>query len=199
MMRCWLTVCLWLASSTSLTTTKFAEASSPLPQAGSRTVPAAPSSFSSCRNQPEAQDDCHSEPLPPTTATTTTTGIFGVIQRLPSVVSMRGGAVLEPESHDDVKALIVKAGSEQKLVVIDFTATWCGPCKMMAPVFQELSETYGDNVVFLKVDVDENPETAAQYNVSAMPTFVFIKGGQVVERLMGANPSRLQELLQEYQ
>ena len=54
-------------------------------------------------------------------------------------------------------------------------------------------------MVFLKVDVDENPDTAAEYNVSAMPTFVFIKGGEVVERLMGANPGRLQELIEEYQ
>lgn len=55
-----------------------------------------------------------------------------------------------------------------------------------------------DNVVFLKVDVDENPETAAKYSVSAMPTFLFIKQGEVVDRLMGANASRLQELIQEH-
>ena len=54
------------------------------------------------------------------------------------------------------------------------------------------------NVVFVKVDVDENPETAAKYSVSAMPTFVFIKGGEVVDRLMGANAARLQELIQEH-
>jgi thioredoxin 1 len=53
------------------------------------------------------------------------------------------------------------------------------------------------NVVFVKVDVDENPETAAKYSVSAMPTFVFIKEGEVVDRLMGANAARLQELIQE--
>jgi thioredoxin 1 len=54
------------------------------------------------------------------------------------------------------------------------------------------------NVVFVKVDVDENPDTAAKYSVSAMPTFVFIKGGDVVDRLMGANAARLQELIQEH-
>ena len=67
---------------------------------------------------------------------------------------------------------------------------------MIAPLFQELSESMED-VVFIKVDVDENQETAAKYNVSAMPTFVFIKGGEVVDRLMGANPDRLQELINE--
>lgn len=67
---------------------------------------------------------------------------------------------------------------------------------MIAPLFQELSDSMED-VVFIKVDVDENQETAAKYNVSAMPTFVFIKGGEVVDRLMGANPDRLQELINE--
>ena len=62
--------------------------------------------------------------------------------------------------------------------------------------YKELSENHPD-VVFLKVDVDENPETAAKYNVSAMPTFVFIKGGEVVDRLMGANPSRLEEMIND--
>ena len=55
-----------------------------------------------------------------------------------------------------------------------------------------------DDVVFVKVDVDENPDTAAKYSVSAMPTFLFIKGGEVVDRLMGANPARLQELINEH-
>jgi thioredoxin 1 len=68
---------------------------------------------------------------------------------------------------------------------------------MIAPLFQELSEQV-DNVVFVKVDVDENPETAAKYSVSAMPTFVFVKDGEVVDRLMGANPTRLQELIEEH-
>jgi thioredoxin 1 len=62
--------------------------------------------------------------------------------------------------------------------------------------FKEMSENM-TNVVFVKIDVDENPDTAARYNVSAMPTFVFIKGGEVIDRLMGANPARLQELIEE--
>ena len=54
------------------------------------------------------------------------------------------------------------------------------------------------DVVFIEVDVDDNPDTAAKYSVSAMPTFLFIKGGEVVDRLMGANPDRLQELINEH-
>eukprot|EP00531_Pseudo-nitzschia_arenysensis_P013563 CAMPEP_0116140398 /NCGR_PEP_ID=MMETSP0329-20121206/13822_1 /TAXON_ID=697910 /ORGANISM="Pseudo-nitzschia arenysensis, Strain B593" /LENGTH=184 /DNA_ID=CAMNT_0003635501 /DNA_START=163 /DNA_END=717 /DNA_ORIENTATION=- len=107
------------------------------------------------------------------------------------VHSLRGGDLHEPETLDDVNSLVLRAGSAGQLVVIDFTATWCGPCQMIAPIYKELSNTY-DDVVFLKVDVDENPETAANYKVSAMPTFIFIKGGVVVERVMGADPSKLQ-------
>ena len=63
--------------------------------------------------------------------------------------------------------------------------------------FKELSEAIGD-VVFIKVDVDAHPDTAAKYNVSAMPTFVFLKAGEVIDRLMGANAARLQELISEH-
>ena len=66
---------------------------------------------------------------------------------------------------------------------------------MIGPVFHDLSDRM-DNVVFVKVDVDEIPDTAAKYSVSAMPTFVFIRSGEVVDRLMGANPAALEEKLQ---
>lgn len=76
-------------------------------------------------------------------------------------------------------------------------ATWCGPCQIIGPIFDELSDEIS-GVVFVKVDVDENPETAAKYSVSAMPTFVFIKGGEVVDRMMGADPDRLREMIEDY-
>lgn len=65
---------------------------------------------------------------------------------------------------------------------------------MIAPIFKELSEEHGSKAQFIKVDVDDNPEAAQKYGVSAMPTFVFIKGGEVVDRLMGANSDRLKEV-----
>jgi len=140
-------------------------------------------------------------PSPPKTSADGTSGsLFGLLKSslssAPSVLSIRGGAVQEPSSLDQVEAALLRASAEGKLVVIDFTATWCGPCKMIAPIFHELSEQI-DSVVFLKVDVDENPDTAAKYSVSAMPTFVFIKGWEVVDRLMGANPARLKEMIEE--
>jgi len=67
---------------------------------------------------------------------------------------------------------------------------------MVAPYYEELSEAFPD-VIFLKVDVDECQDIAMQYDVSAMPTFVFLKGGEVVDRMMGANLPRLKEMLEE--
>ncbi|GMH55160.1 hypothetical protein TL16_g01832 [Triparma laevis f. inornata] len=72
-----------------------------------------------------------------------------------------------------------------KLVVVDFTASWCGPCQMIAPIFALLAETNGD-VVFVKVDVDANEETAAACEISAIPTFQYYKGGAKVDELVGA-------------
>lgn len=133
-----------------------------------------------------------------TTTTNTCPTFFGVSKKHHAPLAVRGGQVLEAETLQDVESILLRAGSEQQLVVIDFTATWCGPCKMIAPLFRELSDAM-PNVVFVKVDVDDNPDTAAKYSVSAMPTFVFIKGGTVVDRLMGANPARLQELIDQHQ
>merc|ERR1711976_99947 len=87
------------------------------------------------------------------------------------------------------------AGS--KLVVIDFFAEWCGPCKMIAPKIEELS-AQKDNVVFVKVDVDENEDAASQYNISAMPTFVFIKNKEKVDEMMGANYEKLKEMVEKH-
>ena len=69
---------------------------------------------------------------------------------------------------------------------------------MIAPIFKELSEEFKSRVQFIKVDVDDNPEAAQKHGVSAMPTFLFIKGGEVVDRLMGANTERLKELIEEW-
>ena len=65
---------------------------------------------------------------------------------------------------------------------------------MIAPIYKELSEEFGSRANFIKVDVDDNPEAAQKYGVSAMPTFLFVKGGEVVDRLMGANSDRLKEV-----
>ena len=77
----------------------------------------------------------------------------------------------------DLNTALEEAGD--KLVVIDFFATWCGPCKMIAPKIEEWASEM-DNVVFVKIDVDENEEAAQEYNISAMPTFILIKNKEKV-------------------
>lgn len=73
-------------------------------------------------------------------------------------------------------------------VVVDFFATWCGPCKMIAPVFEELSAEYSGKAKFVKVDIDESPELAANYKVRGVPTLMVFKGGQIKSTMVGAQP-----------
>ena len=75
-----------------------------------------------------------------------------------------------------------------KLVLIDFFATWCGPCKMLAPVLEEVSEEYEGKVNFFNVDVDENPDLAMQYKIMNIPALVVLKKGEKVDTQVGFAP-----------
>jgi len=88
------------------------------------------------------------------------------------------------------KAKFDAAIKNNKLVVVDFHATWVGPCKRIAPVLQRLSEDRKD-VYFFKVDVDQAEAIAQAYNITGMPTFLFFKDGQKVDELVGANEGQL--------
>jgi thioredoxin 1 len=82
---------------------------------------------------------------------------------------------------------------KQGSVVIDFFATWCGPCKRIAPHFEELAKKYHPHIQFLKVDVDESAELASDFDISAMPTFLFLKNGVIVKRVEGADMAALEQ------
>ncbi|CAD6333293.1 unnamed protein product [Miscanthus lutarioriparius] len=105
------------------------------------------------------------------------------------------GSVIAIHSLDEWSIQIEEANSAKKLVVIDFTATWCPPCRMIAPVFAELAKKH-PSVVFLKVDVDEMKTIAEQFSVEAMPTFLFMKEGDVKDRVVGAAKEELAKKLQ---
>jgi len=96
------------------------------------------------------------------------------------------------QDKDDFTSQLADAGG--KLVVVDFYATWCGPCKMISPKLEEMAAQFTD-VIFLKVDVDDNEEVASEYNISCMPTFIFIKNKEKVNEFSGANADKLKELI----
>ncbi|MEH7112117.1 thioredoxin [Neobacillus niacini] len=74
------------------------------------------------------------------------------------------------------------------LVLADFWAPWCGPCKMIAPVLEELDSEMGDKVKIVKLDVDDNQETAAKFGVMSIPTLLVFKNGEVVDKVVGFQP-----------
>ncbi len=89
--------------------------------------------------------------------------------------------------------------SSDKPVLVDFFATWCGPCKMMSPVLEELKQRVGNSASIIKVDVDKNPQAAASYQVSGVPTLILFKSGKVLWRQSGVIPAgQLETLINRY-
>jgi thioredoxin 1 len=76
----------------------------------------------------------------------------------------------------------------KNLIVVDFWAEWCGPCRLIAPIIHELAEEYTDKVIFGKVDVDQESELAVKFGIRNIPTVLFIKEGKVIDKIVGAVP-----------
>jgi len=93
--------------------------------------------------------------------------------------------------------MVDAGGAETKLIVVDFYATWCGPCVKAAPIYEKLSVDYPD-VLFLEVNVDKLKDVVSAYQVRAMPTFVLVKGGKEVDRLEGFSEPALKALLTKH-
>lgn len=80
---------------------------------------------------------------------------------------------------DNVAKLEEALNDNDKKVLVDFFAEWCGPCKMLAPVLHEIDDELGDEVNIIKIDIDQHPEIAARYDVQAVPTLLFVKNGEI--------------------
>jgi thioredoxin 1 len=76
----------------------------------------------------------------------------------------------------------------EKPVIVDYWAEWCGPCRMVAPVLEEIANEYGDKIDVVKLNIDENPTVSQKYGIMAIPTMNVFSGGQVVKQIVGAKP-----------
>ena len=103
----------------------------------------------------------------------------------------------QPATKAEFDAVLAEAAAAGKAVVVDFTATWCGPCQRIAPLYAQLASEF-PQADFIKVDVDENQETAQACQVSAMPTFMIFRDKREVGMLRGADPNGLRALIQQH-
>lgn len=87
--------------------------------------------------------------------------------------------------------------SSDKLILVDFWAEWCGPCKSLAPALEDASNDLGEKIIVYKINIDQNPTTPQKYGVRGIPTIIFFKGGEVVDRQVGVLPkSKLYEKIE---
>lgn len=89
--------------------------------------------------------------------------------------------------------------SDNKAVIVDFWAEWCGPCKMMHPIFEKMAAEYGDKIVFARLNVDDNGDLSAKYRVMSIPTFIVFQGGKPIDMIVGAvGEDGLRKLIQKH-
>lgn len=87
----------------------------------------------------------------------------------------------------------------EKPVLVDFSAEWCGPCKMMVPILKEVAQNLDNKVSIIKVDVDKNPQAAAHYSIQGVPTLILFRKGQTLWRQSGVVPAhQLQQIIEQY-
>ncbi|CAI9097162.1 OLC1v1033520C1 [Oldenlandia corymbosa var. corymbosa] len=107
-------------------------------------------------------------------------------------VEFAGGNVHLVTTKESWDQKLTEAKNDGKIVIANFSASWCGPCRMIAPYYCELSEKY-PSLMFLTIDVDELTEFSTSWDIKATPTFFFLRDGQQIDKLVGANKPELQK------
>lgn len=98
------------------------------------------------------------------------------------------------DSHFETEVI-----NSDKLTIVDFGATWCGPCKKLHPIMDELASEFGEKIKVVEVDVGEAPQTAVKFGVTSLPQLLFFKGGKVMETVIGLNPkSKIHKKIEQY-
>jgi thioredoxin 1 len=99
----------------------------------------------------------------------------------------------------DAASLKALLKNESRPILVDFWAEWCAPCRLLAPIFEKLSEKYSDKIVFAKVNVEDCPDLAEEYGVMAVPTLILFVNGTEAERIVGLVPEkRIESLIKKY-
>ncbi|KAH8404534.1 hypothetical protein KR222_011669, partial [Zaprionus bogoriensis] len=109
---------------------------------------------------------------------------------------LKGKKVITVESKEDFDKMVAEAGN--KHVLVEFFATWCGPCALIGPHLEQMANEYEDCLLILKVDVDDQTELAEQYDISSMPSFLIIKNKVTLEQFVGSNTEKVQTTLQRF-
>ncbi|KAL3002430.1 hypothetical protein AAZX31_08G054100 [Glycine max] len=111
--------------------------------------------------------------------------------------ALKDGQVMGIHSSGELEKKLSAASKTSRLAILYFTATWCGPCRFISPIYTSLAEKY-PKVVFLKVDIDEARDVAAGWNISSVPTFFFVKNGKEVDSVVGADKSTLESKIAQH-
>ncbi|KAI3920799.1 hypothetical protein MKW98_005625 [Papaver atlanticum] len=114
-----------------------------------------------------------------------------------AVSALNEGHVLSVHSKTELDTKFTAASSLSRLVILYFTAAWCGPCRFMCPLYQSLAEKH-PKIVFVKVDIDEARDVAAHWSISSVPTFFFIKNGKEIDRVVGADKAGLETKIAQH-
>ncbi|KAK1693104.1 hypothetical protein QYE76_009801 [Lolium multiflorum] len=110
-------------------------------------------------------------------------------------LDFKGGNVHVITTKEDWDQKVAEANKDGKIVVANFSASWCGPCRVIAPVYAEMSKTY-PQLMFLTIDVDDLMDFSSTWDIRATPTFFFLKNGQQIDKLVGANRPELEKKVQ---